>query len=205
MYVSMLAEPRSSSQRGEEGHEAGRQRRATSQHPDERKANDETARRHLTQRTIPPPLSLAAPTGRGSSHGSPTPNAALAALIPESRAAAFANGFHRRRRRSTEPVHADLGSENSGAGIRIHCVPPNSSDVDADPGAQPSRIQRVGGCFVHGRTATFCGGANTRLLTIDAPRTGFGHTGGHTEADANVCLYSTHCATIDRDEVLRLG
>ena len=27
-------------------------------------------------------------------------------------------------------------------------------------------------------------------------RTPFGHTGGHIRADANVCLSSTHCATL---------
>jgi hypothetical protein len=56
----------------------------------------------------------------------------------------FARGAEDRRdrRRFKEPVHADLGSEHSGGRHPNHCMPSTSSEVDADPAAQPSRIQR---------------------------------------------------------------
>ncbi len=35
-----------------------------------------------------------------------------------------------------------------------------------------------------------------RWLPCDGPWTAFGHTGGHTGADANVCLMGTRCASL---------
>jgi len=40
---------------------------------------------------------------------------------------------------------------------------------------------------------------------MDGPRTGFGHTGGHTVDDVDVCLVGTRRAITDASEVLRLG
>ena len=34
------------------------------------------------------------------------------------------------------------------------------------------------------------------MVPIDGPRTGFGHSDGHTGADPNVCLLGTRCATL---------
>jgi len=45
--------------------------------------------------------------------------------------------------RFREPLHADLGSSNSGNGHPKHSLPSSSSEVDADPAAQPSMIQQV--------------------------------------------------------------
>lgn len=40
-----------------------------------------------------------------------------------------------------------------------------------------------------------------RWLPTDGPRTEFGHTGGHTRADANACLVGTRCATLRGKDV----
>jgi hypothetical protein len=44
-----------------------------------------------------------------------------------------------------------------------------------------------------------------RWLLIDDHRTAFGHTGGHTGADANVCLSGTRCATLFAVKLRCLG